>query len=119
MKRYLAAVLLLAANTPALAAPNATAQREITGLMQALEHSGCRFLRNGKWYGAAEAGSHLQRKYDYLQGRSLADSAEQFIDNAASRSSISGKPYRVACPNRPEQDSALWFQQQLALLRRN
>ena len=117
MKRCLITALLLIAIAPALAAPNVTAQREITGLMQALEHSGCRFQRNGSWHEATEARDHLQRKYDYLLKRNLADSAEQFIDNAASRSSISDKPYRVACPNRPEQDSAPWFRQQLARLR--
>lgn len=100
------------------AAPSATAQREITGLMQALETSGCRFERNGSWHEPAEARSHLQRKYDYLLKRNLTDTAEQFIDRAASRSSISGKPYRVACPGTAEQDAAAWFQQQLQRLRR-
>ena len=117
MKHCLVTASLLMASASALAAPNATTQREITGLLQALEHSGCRFQRNGSWHEAAEARSHLQRKYDYLLKRNLAGSAEQFIDNAASRSSISDKPYRVACPNRPEQDSAPWFRQQLARLR--
>ena len=37
MKRCLITALLLIAIAPALAAPNVTAQREITGLMQALE----------------------------------------------------------------------------------
>lgn len=100
------------------AAPSATAQREINGLMQALETSGCRFQRNGSWHEPAEARSHLQRKYDYLLKRNLTDTAEQFIDRAASRSSISGKPYRVACPGTAEQDAATWFQQQLQRLRR-
>jgi len=117
MKRLLPLAVLLAAAMPALAAPGTTAQREIEGLMQVLEQSGCRFQRNGRWHGAAEARAHLQRKYDYLRKRELAGSAEQFIDNAASRSSLSGKPYRVACLGRSEQDAAPWFRQQLAGLR--
>jgi hypothetical protein len=117
MTRLLPFAVLLAAVMPALAAPGATAQHEIEGLMQALEHSGCRFQRNGRWHGAAEARTHLQRKYDYLRKRELAGSAEQFIDNAASRSSLSGKPYRVTCPGQPEQDATSWFRQQLARLR--
>ena len=119
MNRLLLTALLFATSASALAAPNPATQREITGLMQALEHSGCRFQRNGNWHEAGQARSHLQRKYDYLLKRNLAGSAEQFIDNAASRSSISGKPYRVACPNQSEQDSAPWFRQQLARLRGN
>lgn len=103
----------------ASAAPSATTQREINGLMQALETSGCRFQRNGSWHEPAQARSHLQRKYDYLLKRNLADTAELFIDRAASRSSISGKPYRVACPGAAEQDAAPWFQQQLQRLRQS
>jgi hypothetical protein len=101
----------------ASAAPSAATQREIAGLMQALESSGCRFQRNGSWHEPAEARAHLQRKYDYLIKRDLVDSSEQFIERAASRSSLSGKPYRVACPNMPEQDAAQWFQQKLQQLR--
>ena len=117
--RLLLAVAVLSATAmPALAAPAVTtAQHEIAGLMQALEHSGCRFQRNGRWHDAAAARAHLQRKYEYLSQRERVGSAEQFIDDAASRSSLSGKPYRVACPDLPEQDSAPWFRQQLARLR--
>ena len=42
-------------------------------------------------------GEHLQRKYDYLLKKSLVDTSEQFIQRAASKSSVSGKPYRVKC----------------------
>ncbi len=108
---------MVAASATAGAAQGAAARREIDGLMQALENSACRFQRNGSWYGASEARSHLQRKYDYLLRRDLADTAEQFIERAASRSSISGKPYRVSCPGHAEQDAASWFRQQLAHLR--
>lgn len=113
-----AALLVLAVvSATADAAPGAAAQREIDGLMQALEDSGCRFQRNGTWYPASDARSHLQRKYDYLLKRDQADTAEQFIERAASRSSMSGKSYRVSCPGHAEQDSVPWFQQQLVRLR--
>ncbi|HBN52953.1 MAG TPA: hypothetical protein DD456_02610 [Stenotrophomonas sp.] len=120
MKRGLflpAAFVLALASATAVAAPGAGVQREIGGLMQALEASGCRFQRNGSWYGAGEARRHLQRKYEYLVKRDLADTAELFIERAASRSSISGRPYRVSCPGQAEQDAAPWFQQQLSRLR--
>lgn len=112
-----AAFVLTLASASAVAAPGAAAQREIDGLMQALAESNCRFQRNGRWYDAGDARHHLQRKYDYLLRRDLADTAELFIERAASRSSISGKPYRVSCPGHAEQDAAPWFQQQLARLR--
>lgn len=107
----------LAVSASALAAPSPAAAREIAGLMQSLGASRCEFNRNGNWYDAAQARTHLQRKYDYLLKKNLVDSAEQFIDRAASRSSLSGKAYRVRCPDRPEQDSAGWFRDQLRRLR--
>ena len=116
MHRLVPLVLLVATGLAA-AAPPLGAQREIAGLFAALDRSGCRFQRNGRWHDAAQAHAHLQRKYDYLLKRGLADSTEQFIERAASRSSISGKPYRVACPGRAEQDAAPWFRQQLLRLR--
>ena len=99
------------------AAPSPQAAREIAGLMDALSSSRCEFNRNGAWHDAARARAHLQRKYDYLLKKNLVDTAEQFIDRAASRSSISGKAYRVRCPGKAEQDSAAWFRAQLRLLR--
>lgn len=112
---FLAVVLL--APVVATAAPSPQARREIGQLMGALSSSSCEFNRNGNWYDAAQARTHLQRKYDYLLKKNLVDTAEQFIDRAASRSSFSGKAYRVRCPGRPEQDSAAWFQAQLQRLR--
>ncbi|MCL7713818.1 DUF5329 domain-containing protein [Stenotrophomonas mori] len=113
----LLAALLVAGSGQAATPPTATAQREINGLMEALAHSGCRFQRNGHWHEAGEAQRHLQRKYAYLHKRGLVDSAERFIERAASHSSRSGSAYRVACPGRPEQDAAPWFRQHLAELR--
>ncbi|WP_282266276.1 DUF5329 domain-containing protein [Stenotrophomonas sp. PS02298] len=112
----LAASLALIALS-ASAAPSAATQREISGLMQALETSGCRFQRNGSWYDAAAARGHLQRKYDYLLKRDMVDSSEQFIERAASRSSMSGKAYKVSCSGAQEQDASAWFLQQLRQLR--
>ncbi|MET0755008.1 MAG: DUF5329 family protein, partial [Pseudoxanthomonas sp.] len=85
---------------PALAAPSPAAKKEIAQLMDALSGSGCQFQRNGSWHGAAEARAHLQRKYDYLLKKDKVDTAEQFIERAASQSSMSGRAYRVQCQGR-------------------
>ena len=108
-----APVLALAQTAPA----ESRADTEIRALITGLGQSGCRFQRNGRWYGGGDARRHLQRKYDYLRKRDLAATAEQFITHAASRSSVSGKPYRVACAGVAEQDAAAWFLQQLQQLR--
>lgn len=101
----------------ALAAPTAQAEREIEALIDGLGRSGCRFERNGSWYDAATARAHLKKKYDYLRKRGLADTAELFIERAASRSSMSGKAYRVSCAGEATTESAVWFQRSLRKLR--
>ncbi|MCU1062250.1 YfeK family protein [Stenotrophomonas maltophilia] len=112
----LLAALLLAAPV-AHAAPGPQAQREIVQLISSLDGSQCRFQRNGSWHDAAEARAHLQRKYDYLLKKNQVDSAEQFIERAASQSSMTGKPYRIQCPGQPEQTAAAWFGARLQALR--
>ncbi len=101
----------------ASAAPSEQARREIAQLMEGLSNSRCEFQRNGKWYGQVDARAHLQRKYDYLLKRDLVDTAEQFIERAASKSSLSGRAYRVRCPGQPELDAGAWFRERLKTLR--
>ncbi len=101
----------------ALAGPGQQARQEIAQLMDGLSNSQCEFQRNGKWYGRVDARAHLQRKYDYLLKRDLVDTAEQFIERAASKSSLSGRAYRVRCPGQPEQEAGAWFLARLKSLR--
>lgn len=44
--------------------------------------------------------------------------AESFIELAASKSSVSGEPYLVACPGAAAQQSELWFKEELVRFRR-
>ncbi len=117
--KYLPLLALALALAPGIAgaAPSADARREITQLIGSLDGSQCQFQRNGSWYGPADARAHLQRKYDYLLKKDMVDSAEQFIERAASQSSMSGKAYRIRCPGQPEQTSAAWFGVRLQALR--
>lgn len=113
---FVACTLSLAANL-ATAAPATKAQHEIDTLIAGLGSSGCEFERNGSWYGAKTARAHLQKKYDYLRKRDMADTAELFIERAASKSSMSGKAYRVRCPGKAAEPSERWFRQRLQTLR--
>lgn len=115
--RFVAVVALAVSAVAASAAPTAKAQREIDGLIAALGDSGCEFERNGSWHDAKTARAHLQKKYDYLRKRGMADTAESFIERGASKSSMSGKPYRVRCPGKPVDSAAHWFEQRLRTLR--
>ena len=118
MSRHPLLILAALLTAPvAHAAPGPQAQREIAQLISSLDGSPCKFQRNGSWYDGPDARAHLQRKYDYLLKKDKVDSAEQFIERAASQSSMSGKPYRIQCPGQPEQTAADWFGARLQALR--
>jgi hypothetical protein len=113
----LALVLGLTFAARSTALPVDTARREVELLLAAIEYSGCEFFRNGSWYGGAQARLHLRQKYDYLVARNQVASAEQFIDEVATKSSFSGQPYRVRCSQGIEVPSQQWMREQLARIR--
>ena len=116
MLATLAAALSVA--TAAHAAPPAPAvQAEIHALLASLGGSGCQFDRNGTWYPAPQAQAHLQRKLDAVEDHGTLQSTEQFIDAAATRSSITGDPYHVKCGNEAPMESRAWLTARLAQLR--
>ena len=110
----------LAALLPAVCAAqlSTTAQREIDGLLRAVGGSGCHFMRSGSAHSAAEAQQHLHKKYSYLAARNQLASAEDFIDKAATRSSMSGQAYAIRCGDSPSVRSDEWLRGRLQLIRR-
>jgi hypothetical protein len=102
--------MLAAFMGPALPAQaQARAGDDVQHLLDYLGRSGCQFNRNGDWYDARAARDHLQEKYDYLKKRDLVPDAQAFIERAASKSSMSGKPYQVRCGNGQPVPSARWL----------
>ena len=100
------------------AEPTPATVLEIAHLFSHLQESGCQFDRNGTWYDSSEAVSHLNKKYQYLMGKGLILSSEDFIEGAASESSISGRAYRVRCGSNPAVNSADWFRSELEKYRK-
>lgn len=118
MKQTLLALGLIwgaAASTADSAA--APVRAEIDALLDKLQRSGCQFNRNGTWHSGAEAKKHLMRKFNYLERRGAIDSAEQFVEIAASRSSTTGKTYFVKCGSGAPVESRQWLVKQLAAIR--
>jgi hypothetical protein len=68
---------------------------EITSLLLFVEESECNFIRNGKQYDALKARQHIEKKYAYY--RDKINTAEDFIDYSATKSSMTGEPYMVIC----------------------
>ena len=60
---------------------------------------------------------HLLRKLQYLEERGLVENAEQFIDRAASASSVSGTRYLVRCGSAAPVESAVWLRAELRAIR--
>lgn len=107
--RLLAIALAFASTGLSHAAEPLATQQEIAHLFSTLETSNCQFNRNGSWYSAKDASSHLATKYKYLQNKDLVPSAEKFIERAATESSLSGKAYQIKCADNVVQPSAPWF----------
>ena len=87
----------------------ARSRTEIEGLLTSLGSSDCHFYRNGSWHDGHEAQSHLRMKYESLLGRGKLARTEDFIEGAATKSSLSGEEYAVKCSNQPPQPSAAWL----------
>jgi len=57
------------------------------------------------------------QKLKYFEDRGLVQTTEQFIEKAASGSSISGQPYLVRCGNSAPAESGQWLRSELKDLR--
>ena len=96
MQRWVAAglfclLMLLSFYTAA----SAGTTEDIASLLLFIEQSECTFIRNGKHYDSLEARGHIEKKYAYYKER--INTAEDFILYSATKSSITGEPYRVIC----------------------
>ncbi|MGQ5524740.1 DUF5329 family protein [Chitinimonas sp. PSY-7] len=113
MRKFIAVIMgLLAA--PVLAM-DATATGEINHLLDYSARSGCQFVRNGAVYPAKEATDHLRLKLSKVGDR--VKTADDFIEQIASQSYMSGKPYSVRCPGASEQPTKTWLMTELRRLR--
>lgn len=121
IKRLTLMATLLSALVPVSAAyaePPISVQAEVNFLLGYVEGSGCAFYRNGSWHDSSAAQAHLRDKYRYLAARDLINSAEDFIDKAATGSSLSGQAYQVRCNGGATVTSSQWLRDELARLRK-
>jgi hypothetical protein len=101
------------------AAPPPIARAEINYLLEFVESSRCDFYRNGTWYDSKRARTHLQSKYEILAAKDRIKTAEEFIENAATRSSVSGLNYQVRCSSGKPGASADWLRAALERYRQD
>lgn len=103
---------LLAVAGGAQAQTTPKADQEIKGLLDFVARSECKFVRNGTEYPGPQARAHLEKKLDYLEGKNRVSSAEDFIDLAATKSSMNGKAYEVNC-SAGVQPTSTWLKTEL------
>ena len=85
---------------------------EIDHILNAVVASSCVFIRNGKEHGPEAAKDHLTLKRN--RGKRYYSNADEFIENMASSSSWSGKPYYIRCGDGEQQLAGDWFSAVLA-----
>jgi len=108
----------LFAAAPAWAHPSPAVQQEIGKLLAYLEASGCGFQRDGQWHDARAARAHIETKYQYLLRRDLVQSTDDFIERAATSSSMGGGVYTVRCADGVVQPSGVWLRRELVRFRK-
>ncbi|HEY0819162.1 MAG TPA: DUF5329 family protein [Rhizobacter sp.] len=97
-RRSLLLLGALIAATGAHAAPNAAEQARIQRLIAYVEaQTTIRFVRNGSAYSSKDAAKFLRRKFEKM-GEHVT-TAQQFIEQIASKSSTSGEAYLIRFPD--------------------
>jgi hypothetical protein len=98
--------------------PPLSSSMEINYLIGYLGGSHCSFYRNGTWHDSRAAQEHLLERYGELALNGWVDTAEQFIDQAASRSKLTEELDLVRCPGGQATPTSAWLQDALARLRK-
>jgi len=97
-----------------------SAELEAAKIEQLIEHvaslEGAVFIRNGQEHPPAEAAAHLRRKWEAAAVE--ITTAEQFIEQLASKSSVSGAPYKIRLRDGTEMPSGDYLRQRLAEMER-
>ena len=107
------AICLLLGPALAWSEPTARADATIRHLINHVAGSDMRFVRNDSEYTPEEAASHMQKKYRHF--RDDIDTLEDFIELCASKSLLSGEPYRVIDPKGNERNTSDWLRNELAI----
>ena len=86
-------------------------RHEVRHLLEYLRTSECVMERNGERHSAENAYAHVEKKYEYF--RNEIGTSEEFIEYAATKSTMSGTYYRVICPGDPPVRTRDWLLDEL------
>jgi len=89
----------------------ADTKQEIDHLLDYVAKTDCKYDRNGTVHDGPEARDHMNRKFQYY--RKKAKTAEDFIKYSATRSTVSGREYKIRCPGASVISSREWLLDEL------
>lgn len=90
-------MLILMTGTTLASDRSPKTEAEIAFLLDHVRNANMSFIRNEQQHTPEEAYDHMQAKLRHFDRR--IDTTEAFIDYAASRSTLSGRDYRVRLPD--------------------
>ena len=94
--------------------PALSESEKIELLIKSFTESNAIFIRNDTEYPGAEAASHLRRKWKFAGNQ--IKTAKDFIEQLASKSSETGKPYQIKSPDGTLVESRAWLLQRLQVI---
>lgn len=112
MKRLQILVALMALTVVSSVQAGESLEQTINFLLNHIATAHAIFIRNGSEHTPAEARAHVQAKYDHFKDR--IKTPEDFIELAATKSLLSGKPYLVRPEGGKEQPLSDWLRAALA-----
>jgi hypothetical protein len=92
-------------------------REEIDHLLEFVAGTKCQYERNGTMHTGPEAKDHIQMKYEYYVDK--INSAEDFIRYSATKSKLSGRPYKIHCPGSKVMNTSDWLLTELHDFRGN
>jgi hypothetical protein len=117
MRQIFAAIFTLLLTAAIAVALDPQTNAEIDELINYVQMSGVRFIRNGSEYSGAEGAQHLRDKLARAGDR--VKTTDDFIAGIASKSYLSGKPYLVKFADGHTQPTGDWLRAHLAEVRKN
>ncbi|CAI87868.1 conserved protein of unknown function; putative transmembrane protein [Pseudoalteromonas translucida] len=95
--------------------PDREPDQEVQHLITFISNSNATFIRNGDEHTSKEAAEHLAMKY--RKAKRYAKTADDFINNLASKSSWSGKAYTVILSSGAKLTANSWLTNELIRFR--
>ena len=115
MQKVFVAFMLSTLSSACMADVPADKRQEVTHLLEFVKTSNCIVNRNGDDHKGKDAVKHISKKYKYY--RDDIKTSEDFIRLSATKSTMSGKMYKVKCLGKPEQTTQDWLLGELKAFR--